>query len=452
MAFGNRDPDVLSTVAGRLARLDRQPHQARTAKSSRHLAGTPLEEITRGLVAALDPDVPAREERAKSGSTRLSPPLAENPELRKRLVEIRKSYEQTDRRAERRRGDRRRLLARRDRRAHAPPSNRSGEFIEDNKNEITALQILYSRPQPQRLTYREVKELANAIERPPRSWTPDTLWRAYEALDRVAGLRLRPPHPHRLSSSSATRSRRKRNSSRSQKSSASGYDAWLLQQENAGRTFSPSSSPGWSGSATRLQLHWESLAKTCPVPALPNAEGSARRTSCSATNSTRLLDELTQELDRVTLQLHPDESSATRSPLWGITASGTVHAPTRRSELRFQVRLFDREHGNPWPRSRPNSATTLPLSRAYVPRHLGPSEQRLGMDGVSAPQWAGSPGLLNQRVCTLRVHDDELYDETFLLYALPGYLDAINAATSSITVKHLFGNDQGDSAPATAAR
>ena len=41
-------------------------------------------------------------------------------------------------------------------------------FIEANKDEITALQILYSKPYGVReLTFAEIKELAQAIERPP---------------------------------------------------------------------------------------------------------------------------------------------------------------------------------------------------------------------------------------------------------------------------------------------
>ena len=57
------------------------------------------------------------------------------------------------------------------------------EYIEEHKNDIRALQVLYSRPHKERLTFTEIKELAKAIERPPRQWTPDILWHAYELLD-----------------------------------------------------------------------------------------------------------------------------------------------------------------------------------------------------------------------------------------------------------------------------
>jgi len=41
------------------------------------------------------------------------------------------------------------------------------EYIEEHKDEIRALQVLYSRPHKERLTFSEIKELARAIERPP---------------------------------------------------------------------------------------------------------------------------------------------------------------------------------------------------------------------------------------------------------------------------------------------
>jgi len=55
--------------------------------------------------------------------------------------------------------------------------------VEDNKEEIEALRVLYSRPYRAGLRYQQVKELAQAIKRPPLSATPEQLWRAYEALE-----------------------------------------------------------------------------------------------------------------------------------------------------------------------------------------------------------------------------------------------------------------------------
>lgn len=63
------------------------------------------------------------------------------------------------------------------------------QFIQEHKDEVTALQVLYSKPYAQRLRFADIKALAEPIEAPPRSWTPEVLWRAYETLDqsRVRG-------------------------------------------------------------------------------------------------------------------------------------------------------------------------------------------------------------------------------------------------------------------------
>jgi type I restriction enzyme R subunit len=46
------------------------------------------------------------------------------------------------------------------------------------------LQVLYSRPYRERLRFKDLKELASAIQAPPRSWTPEALWIAYETLEK----------------------------------------------------------------------------------------------------------------------------------------------------------------------------------------------------------------------------------------------------------------------------
>ena len=57
-------------------------------------------------------------------------------------------------------------------------------FIEENKNELTALQMIYSKPYGNRhLTYQEIKQLANAIQKPPYNLSPELLWHAYEQLE-----------------------------------------------------------------------------------------------------------------------------------------------------------------------------------------------------------------------------------------------------------------------------
>jgi type I site-specific restriction endonuclease len=57
------------------------------------------------------------------------------------------------------------------------------QFIEDNKDEIEAIQVLYSRPYRAGLRYRHVKELAAALQKPPLSASPIRLWQAYQAVE-----------------------------------------------------------------------------------------------------------------------------------------------------------------------------------------------------------------------------------------------------------------------------
>ena len=63
------------------------------------------------------------------------------------------------------------------------------EYIEENRDEIAVLQLLYQRPYRQRLSYADIRALADALQSPPRSWTAPRLWDAYRQLDqsRVRG-------------------------------------------------------------------------------------------------------------------------------------------------------------------------------------------------------------------------------------------------------------------------
>jgi type I restriction enzyme R subunit len=58
------------------------------------------------------------------------------------------------------------------------------QYIEESRDEITALQILYSRPYKSRLQFEDIKELADAIKKPPHLWTENNLWMAYAALEK----------------------------------------------------------------------------------------------------------------------------------------------------------------------------------------------------------------------------------------------------------------------------
>ena len=57
------------------------------------------------------------------------------------------------------------------------------EFIETNKHELLALQILYSQPYPKRrLTYAAIKDLAQRLTDPPYHLTTADVWQGYKRL------------------------------------------------------------------------------------------------------------------------------------------------------------------------------------------------------------------------------------------------------------------------------
>jgi type I restriction enzyme R subunit len=58
------------------------------------------------------------------------------------------------------------------------------QYLTEHKSEIDALQFFYSVPHRKRLRYTDIKALADAISAPPRQWTPEKLWRAYETLEK----------------------------------------------------------------------------------------------------------------------------------------------------------------------------------------------------------------------------------------------------------------------------
>jgi type I restriction enzyme R subunit len=197
IGFGSKDPDVASTIAGRLARLDKRLTREDRAELAEMAGGQDLGAIVRGIVEALDPDrqftaatvgdaEPTPAALAQAATALIGgalAPLASNPDLRNAIIDMRRSYEQTIDEA-----SHDEVLfagyseAGREKAAAMITSFR--QYLDEHRDDIRALQILYSRPHHERLTFAEIKELATAIERPPRQWTPEKLWRAYEMLDR----------------------------------------------------------------------------------------------------------------------------------------------------------------------------------------------------------------------------------------------------------------------------
>ncbi|MCB0909958.1 MAG: hypothetical protein KDB63_22910, partial [Nocardioidaceae bacterium] len=55
-------------------------------------------------------------------------------------------------------------------------------YLDEHRAEITAIQLL-TEAKERRISFSDIKELADRIARPPYNWTPDIIWNAYVALD-----------------------------------------------------------------------------------------------------------------------------------------------------------------------------------------------------------------------------------------------------------------------------
>jgi len=195
VALGKRDEDSLTTLAGRLARLDREISRD-DAKNLKELSGgKSLSELANTLLRAIDPDAIAERASGKPGT----PPadvapdamqaarkqLADAacapfdvPALRDALAKAKQDAEQTidnvtvDT-----------LLgssfdaAAKEKAAGLVQEFR--DYITVHQSEIDALQILYSRPFKQRLTETMLKELEKKLRDKHAAWTEDNLWNAY---------------------------------------------------------------------------------------------------------------------------------------------------------------------------------------------------------------------------------------------------------------------------------
>ena len=190
VALGNVEPEVLSSVAARLARLDREltePERQRVATAS---GGYSLKDLARGIVEALDPDLAATHPELVAERTLTAVKPLCDPALRNLLIDLKKKAEQVidtvtqDKLLEADFSE-----AARDRAKGTVESFE--KFIADHKDEITALQILYQQPQrlkglqAETLTFEALRALADTLQAPPHLWTEGQLWQAYAALDKT---------------------------------------------------------------------------------------------------------------------------------------------------------------------------------------------------------------------------------------------------------------------------
>ena len=252
IGIGSADPDVVSSAASRLARLDhRMTAEDRTQVDE--VAGIALADLVHHMIDALDPDrqhaaasedasvdEPTSEQMAAAGQKLIREavlPLTSNAALRQKLIDVRRSYEQVIDAASKEQVISGEFSLEATDRARSQVESWH-QFIEDHRDEITALEVLYSQPYGSGLTYSQIKELANAIEKPPHHWTPESLWQAYETLDKskVRG------SAHRVNTDLVSLVRYAIGEADELVAFPDllndRFEAWLLQQSNAGRSFS----------------------------------------------------------------------------------------------------------------------------------------------------------------------------------------------------------------------
>ncbi len=181
VALGNTEPEVLSSVAARLARLEKDLPADAQARIAQAAGGLTLKDLARGLVNALAPDQPP--DAAAAAVLAAAKPFSD-PALRELIVTLKRQNEQViddvtqDQVLEAGFSEAARERARQ-------IVGTFEQFIEQHRDEITALQILYNRPTRAPLKYEDLKSLADALHAPPHLISESALWQAYAALDQT---------------------------------------------------------------------------------------------------------------------------------------------------------------------------------------------------------------------------------------------------------------------------
>ncbi len=242
--------DEVATLASRLARLERQLTDTEKSEIAT-LAGRPLTQITQRLITVVDPDAikaavdttprlpdgkPNEEAAIRSLIETSITPIAGNPNLRNRLLELRATHDLYIDEQSKDELVRAGAVAKEDISRQIIESWK--QYIQDNKDEISALEVMFNNKTAPHLAFAQLKELAERISRPPHQWTIDKLWNAYEKLE---SNRVRRSDKHTVTDLvSLVRFTIGYENELVPfvESVEAKYQAWLLQQEQAGVKFS----------------------------------------------------------------------------------------------------------------------------------------------------------------------------------------------------------------------
>ena len=207
IAMGNKSEDMLTTLANRLIRLDKQISEREKMTFAEKAEGQTINHVVKQLLNAYDPDTvesirrsvdeqmagaaPVEKEKALNEKHQhlinQATAIFNNYELRDFVIDIRKKYDQV---MDHINPDE--LLnigwVKDNKVAAESLINDFRVWIEEHKTEITALQIFYGQPYQRReLTYKMIKDLVEAIKTSKPAIAPLNIWRAYEQLEKVNG-------------------------------------------------------------------------------------------------------------------------------------------------------------------------------------------------------------------------------------------------------------------------
>lgn len=195
---GGTDPDAVCALAGKLSRLAHDMTADQLDDIKKHADGKAFSVLIKDLMQSTNADeIDAKAREMLPDGTEPSEPQLDaaeqelirkavkpfyDPKLRELILDIKQANEQIIDRI-----SQDELLAAGYSEAALEKARNKIEsfrqFIEDNKDELTALQVFYNQWSASRLSFRDLKELAKRIQQPPLSTTPEELWRCYEALE-----------------------------------------------------------------------------------------------------------------------------------------------------------------------------------------------------------------------------------------------------------------------------
>ena len=202
--MGVRDEDTVSSLAGRLARLDKQLDEKDQARIREAAKGLPLKTIVGGLLRAIDPDTveakartlvglpegsdpgddaraKARDELVGQAASVLNGPLIEL------LDAIRRDKEQTIVHDDLDRVIRAEWAGESGENAEAL-TREFAEYLDANRDEIEALTIYFTQPaRRSRVTHAMITALLERLRRDRPKLSPLRVWEAYAHLDAYQG-------------------------------------------------------------------------------------------------------------------------------------------------------------------------------------------------------------------------------------------------------------------------